>query len=322
MMTAILQVGAGAIRPGQAYLGTLCRVDGETLHVISEAEAAGYERKPGAVSSPVGTVMPLTETFVGVLLDAGGGTRSWEDLEASDAIANPAYARVRGLGWRALITTTFVAGATTYSLAFTSATPAAKPFGSQDRAFIEVLASFFSAYFQQHWQSTRIGHQLEHDSLTGVRNRMRLRSLGRAAFDRKTPAAIAIVNLVQMQRLNETYGHLTGDAVLVEVAAALTSKALEGEIVARVGGSTFAIFFPSAPSRDWVAEAVQRFGATFDARMGIGDREGKESLPVSARIGFARAPDDAQTFDELLLSAEGRARTTSLHPDQRSFPVG
>jgi diguanylate cyclase (GGDEF)-like protein len=316
MMTAILKVGAAAIRPGQLYRGTLGRAEGEMFHLLAAAESQGYADNLGARSSPAGAIMPLNETIVGAVLKSGGGTRSWEDLEATNDISD----RARAHGWRAMITTTFTAAGSTYMLTFTSATPTVKPFGAQDHAFIEVLASFFSAYYQQHWQSARIGHQLEHDSLTGIRNRTRLRSLGRVAFHPDTPAAIAVVNLVQMQVLNETYGHLNGDAVLVEVAAALTAKALENEIVARVGGSTFAIFFPAAPSRDWVVDAVARYGTAFEEQMSIGDREGKHSLPVAARIGFARAPEDATTFDELLLQAEGRARAASAHPNQRSFP--
>jgi diguanylate cyclase (GGDEF)-like protein len=126
---------------------------------------------------------------------------------------------------------------------------------------------------------------------------------------------------VQLHALNEAHGHLNGDAVLVEEAAALTAKAQNGEIVARVGGNTFAIFFPAAPSRAWLVDTLARYGEAFSVEMGIGDRDGLRSLPVSARIGFARAPADGATFDALLLSAEGRARAASTHPDRRIYPA-
>jgi diguanylate cyclase (GGDEF)-like protein len=126
---------------------------------------------------------------------------------------------------------------------------------------------------------------------------------------------------VQFHALNEAHGHINGDAVLVEVAAALTIKALPGEIVARVGGNTFGIYLPDAPTQAALAAAVERYGAAFDLQMGIGDREGTQSLPVAARIGFAAAPAGGTTFDELLLSAEGRALAISTHPDRRTFPA-
>jgi len=54
--------------------------------------------------------------------------------------------------------------------------------------------------------------------------------------------------------------------------------------------------------------------------MGLGDREGKESLHVSGRIGFAQAPADGTTLDELLLHAEGWARGTGAGAHQIIFP--
>jgi len=205
-------------------------------------------------------------------------------------------------------------------LAFASHLAASKPFGAQDNAYVEVLASFFATHYQQRWQSSRIGHQLEHDSLTGVWNRSRFRSLGRAAFRAGEPAAIAVVDMVAFQALNEAHGHLNGDAVLVEVAAALASKAYDDELVARISGDTFAIFFPRAPSHEWLIESIRRFGSVFADGMGIGDRDGKEFLNVAARIGFAHAPRDGTTLDALLLRAEGRARVGAPAAEQFTFP--
>ena len=316
LMLAMLQNGAAAIRPGQPYRGTLGRIEESQLRVLSTAEAIGYEDMLGPGSTRMGTLIPVDDTIVAESLRAGGGTLSWDDLEATESITDLARAH----GWRAMITTTFSAGGSTYVLSFASNHPTAKPFAPQDHAYIEVIASFFSTHYQQRWQSTRIGHQLEHDSLTGLWNRSRFRSLGRAAFRAGEPAAIAVVDLVRFQALNEAHGHLTGDAVLVEVAAALSTKAHDDEIVARIGGDAFAIFFPSAPSRQWLVESIARFGAAFDVPMGIGDREGKESVRVMGRIGFAHAPQDGTTLDALLLRAEGRARPATSAANQFTFP--
>ena len=81
------------------------------------------------------------------------------------------------------------------------------------------------------------------------------------------------------------------------------------------------MFFPSVPSREWLVESVKRFGEVFDSPMGLGDREGKEVLHVSARIGFALAPEEGTSLDELLLRAEGRARSTGAGAHQLIFPA-
>ena len=314
LMLAMLHNCAVAIRPGQPYRGVLARIENSThMRILSAATAVGYEANP--LSPGVGTLVPLSDTVVGRTIEAGGGTYAFDDILLTDRATD----FVRARNWRAMIVTSFTAGGSDYVLAFSSQEPATKPFGPQDNAYVEVLASFFAAYYQQHWQSTRIGHQLEHDSLTGLWNRSRFRSLGRAAFEPGAPAAIAIVDLVDFHALNVAHGHLTGDAVLVEVAAALTEKAHDDELVARVGGNAFAIFFPKAPSREWLTASVNRFGGAFDVAMGIGDRDGKESVGVSARIGFARAPEDGATLDELLLRAEANADAGG-QTNQFTFP--
>jgi diguanylate cyclase (GGDEF)-like protein len=316
LMLAMLQRGAAAIRPGQPYRGVLGRVENGThMRIISMADAVGYESAVSREHEREGALVLLSDTVAGRTMELGGGTHAFDDIRNSDHFTE--FVKTRA--WRAMIVTTFSAGGATYVLAFASRQPTSKSFGPQDTAYIEVLASFFATHYQQRWQSTRLGHQLEHDSLTGLWNRSRFRSLGRAAFGSTEAAAIAVVNLAGFHTLNETHGHLTGDALLVEAAAALATRAQEGEIIARTSGNSFAIFLPNVASRDVLEGHVDRFGAAFDDPMGIGDREGKESVHVSARIAVAHAPHDGTTFDELLLLAEGRARSTGS--DYRIFPT-
>jgi diguanylate cyclase (GGDEF)-like protein len=316
LMLAMLQRGAAAIRPGQSYRGVLGRVESGThMRIISMADALGYESAVPREGDGEGALVLLTDTVAGRTMDLGGGTHAFDDVQTTKYYTD----FVKKRAWRAMIVTTFTAGGATYILAFASRQTTTKPFGAQDTAYIEVLASFFAAHYQQRWQSSRLGHQLEHDSLTGLWNRSRFRSLGRAAFGSAESAAIAVVNLAGFHALNEAHGHLTGDALLVEAAAALATRAQEDEIIARTGGNSFAIFLPNVASRDVLDEHLARFGAAFDDPMGIGDREGKESVHVSARIAVAHAPQDGATFDELLLLAEGRARATGS--DYRIFPT-
>ena len=313
LVQAMLEQGAAGIRPGQSFLGLLGRIEGSEIITDAMAGDAGDGLGGGGVLR-VGNRTPVENTIIAATL-AAGGTRSWDDLQGSDLSA-----RTRKLGWRGVISTHFTAGGSTYALTFASVVPAAKPFGVEDHAYIEVLSTFFATHLQQQWQALRIRHQLEHDSLTGLRNRSRFRSLGRGAFRPGAPAAIAIVDLTGFHELNEAHGHLIGDAVLVEVAAALAAEAQDDEIVARVGGDSFGIFFPDAPSREWVIDRVARYGAVFDVGIGIGDREGKETVRAAGGAGIAFAPSDATTFDELLFRAEARASTALGGPDL-SFPA-
>jgi diguanylate cyclase (GGDEF)-like protein len=315
LMLAMLERGAGAIRSGQSYSGMLGRVENGThLRIVAVADA-GYESAVHSPREAAGSLFLLNDTVAGKILQQGGGTHAFDDITSTPYMTELVWRRAL----KATIVTSFTAGGETYVLAFASRQAAAKSFGPQDTAYVDVLATFFAARYQQRWQSTRLGHHLEHDSLTGLRNRSRFRSLGRAAFGTGEDPAIAVVNLAGFHALNETHGHLTGDALLVEAAAALATRVREGEIIARTGGNSFAIFLPTGGSRATLDGHLDRFGAAFDDPLGIGDRHGRESVYVSARIAVAQAPHDGATFDELLLLAEGRARSTGS--DYRIFPA-
>lgn len=310
LVVAMMRQGAAAIRPGQPFMALLSRIEGDDI--VTEAAATVDPAEPIDPLVAVGARIPLARTRVAEYL-ASGGTHSQDDA-LTDADSS---AHVRALGWRAMITAFFRAGGAVYVLLFASTQPTLMPFGPQDHAYAEVIAAFFATHFQQRWQSLRIRDQLDHDSLTGLNNRSRFRSLGRAAFDPSQRCAIAVLDLDDFQALNERYGHLTGDAVLVEVAAALAEQLAEDELAARVGGDSFAVFFPRVPSREWLEMRAERLATIFDTGIPIGDREGRETVVASGTIGIALAPDDATTFDQLLFRSEGATSAAQSVPHGR-----
>ncbi|WP_299648755.1 EAL domain-containing protein [Sphingomonas bacterium] len=89
----------------------------------------------------------------------------------------------------------------------------------------------------------RITHMAFHDSLTGLANRVLLKEqlgilLARPASDRRQ--ALLFLDLDNFKSVNDTLGHPTGDALLCEIAARL-STAPGDKFVARLGGDEFAI---------------------------------------------------------------------------------
>jgi diguanylate cyclase (GGDEF)-like protein len=297
LLQAMLEQGAAALRPGMSFCGMLSRLDGSEIVV----EAAFY---PLDVDVPEGLHAadrtPL-EDSASIEVIRGGISRYWDDV-----LTEPAFVRrkrVRQLHWRSLISTPFRAGGASYFLTFAAQQPTAKAFGKEDLAYIELLGAFFGTHLQQRWQWSRIRYQSEHDALTGLRNRGQFRSEGRLALAASFGGAVAIANVDDFRQVNETFGTVIGDALLVEVGAALAKRANEGEIVARLDGDAFGIFLPEA-SRASVERRVAEFAAAFDAGFSTGDREGKESVGLTATVGVALAPDDARTFDELLARAD------------------
>ena len=90
----------------------------------------------------------------------------------------------------------------------------------------------------------RLAELAMHDALTGLRNRRFLtENLERALQERKRPDSVSLlfIDLDGFKAINDTHGHDTGDAVIVEVARRLVSNSRSADSVSRLGGDEFVI---------------------------------------------------------------------------------
>jgi diguanylate cyclase (GGDEF)-like protein len=87
--------------------------------------------------------------------------------------------------------------------------------------------------------------QAQVDSLTGVSNRRHFREQAEAQLARcetaSREAALVLLDLDNFKRINDRYGHATGDWVLKQVATACQASCREGDLFGRLGGEEFAI---------------------------------------------------------------------------------
>jgi diguanylate cyclase (GGDEF)-like protein len=146
----------------------------------------------------------------------------------------------------------------------------------------------------------------ETDALTGLRNRRAFEAIARDALTKWRPQSLALlmVDIDHFKQINDTWGHLEGDAVLVRMAAILNGEARERDTVARWGGEEFAILLPetrlaeAALIGERIRIAVVK--ASFD---GTG--------PITASLGLTTsetADDDVNTFVERADEALYRAK--------------
>ncbi len=102
------------------------------------------------------------------------------------------------------------------------------------------------------------------DALTGCYNRRfgleRLREEYERAVRHETPLGVIIFDVDHFKSVNDTYGHLLGDRVLVRVARAARSVLRHGDVLVRYGGEEFLAVLPSANEADAaaVAERLRR----------------------------------------------------------------
>ncbi|MFJ8234152.1 diguanylate cyclase [Ureibacillus sp. NPDC094379] len=87
------------------------------------------------------------------------------------------------------------------------------------------------------------------DGLTGLRNRRSLQeelSLNINLYTRLSqPLSLLLLDIDHFKKINDTFGHLTGDKVLQELGLILTEESREGDIAARYGGEEFALILPN-----------------------------------------------------------------------------
>ena len=128
------------------------------------------------------------------------------------------------------------------------------------------------------------------DGLTGLINRRHFMLMAQSELQRAErhgrPTAVALGHLDHFKRLNDTYGHGAGDAVLRTFAALLSDSVRQSDLVCRYGGEEFAFLFPESnveQARALVERFRQRF-AEHDVRLPDG-----LLVRVTLSIGLADA---------------------------------
>lgn len=89
------------------------------------------------------------------------------------------------------------------------------------------------------------------DSLTGLLNHGAWKDLLQLQFQHsrelRQPAAIALIDIDHFKLINDTYGHIIGDAVLRELSAELKRNLRECDMAGRYGGDEFCVILPDMP---------------------------------------------------------------------------
>jgi diguanylate cyclase (GGDEF)-like protein len=145
------------------------------------------------------------------------------------------------------------------------------------------------------------------DGLTGLGNRYsleeRFRAVWETARQRTCPLTVVIADLDHFKRVNDTYGHRAGDAVLQRAAAVLKDSVRAGDFLARYGGEEFVVLALECdrPSAIVLAErfrrALERVQVTID----------KTTISVTASVGVATATDFERAEPVELIGEADRA---------------
>ena len=117
----------------------------------------------------------------------------------------------------------------------------------------------------------------------------------------ETPLAVAIADIDHFKAVNDTHGHLAGDAVLAAVSAAMRDLLRDCDLCGRFGGEEFALLLP----RTTAAQALE---ITERIRQGISQlaipRDGGAAIRVTISVGVAVPSQARRTLDDLLAAAD------------------
>jgi diguanylate cyclase (GGDEF)-like protein len=117
----------------------------------------------------------------------------------------------------------------------------------------------------------------------------------------QAPLAVAIADIDHFKAVNDTHGHLAGDAVLAAVSAAMRDLLRDCDLCGRFGGEEFALLLPRTT-------AVQALEITERIRQGISQlaipRDGTAAIRVTISIGVAVPSQARRTLDDLLAAAD------------------
>jgi diguanylate cyclase (GGDEF)-like protein/PAS domain S-box-containing protein len=150
----------------------------------------------------------------------------------------------------------------------------------------------------------QLSHQVLHDALTGLPNRVMLTDRLEQALARvrrrERMFALLFVDLDRFKAVNDTLGHSIGDQLLIEAAARIQSAARETDTVARLGGDEFVVLCEDIEGVHQAADFAERIIASLQAPFHFGTDE----CHVSASIGMALSADGTEPADVILSNAD------------------
>lgn len=150
---------------------------------------------------------------------------------------------------------------------------------------IEVIARVRSAIWFKQTQD-KLKEMAMKDGLTGLYNHALLIELFEKEIDKQQrnngSISFAMIDIDDFKKINDTYGHISGDTVLKELSNILMSSVRGGDIVGRYGGEEFSIVFPGIDEQNafQLCERIRKEVEDFNFEIGI------ETVKITISIGI------------------------------------
>jgi len=152
--------------------------------------------------------------------------------------------------------------------------------------------------------NVQLQHVATHDALSGLPNRLlladRMEQAIAQAERHQTTFAVFVVDLDRFKSINDSLGHLAGDAVLKEVARRLALVLRKADTLARLGGDEFVLILNEISRPQDIESIAGKVLADIGTPVKLSDLE----LHTSASIGISIYPEDGSDAQTLLRHAD------------------
>lgn len=145
---------------------------------------------------------------------------------------------------------------------------------------------------------------LNRDALTGLPDRRELvchyQRWQQAPTGQPSPCAVLFMDLDQFKQVNDQFGHIVGDEVLVALSSRWQNCVRDDDLIARYGGDEFVALIANINNRAEIAPVLARLSAVTQEPVVVGN----EQVSLSVSIGVALSSQNSNHLEQLIHAAD------------------
>ncbi len=190
-----------------------------------------------------------------------------------------------------------------------------------------ILAKAIRYAIERKKMDLKFQHLASHDFLTNLPNRNCLieqvelsieRTNRRMGIDPNAKVVFILFDLNGFKTINDTYGHLIGDLLLIQIAERLKTSIRMIDTVARLGGDEFGVLFEITQGElNTIFTIKEKINNVFTEPFNVNNIE----IEISTSMGLSIYPDDGRSFEELYIVADKDMYKTKKKKKQNSIYI-
>jgi len=281
---------------------SLVDADGAVIE-LAEQQDMIYRAASGITAKSLGLRLKIGSSLSGLCI------RSGEVLTCFDAESDPRVdqAACRNMGIRSMVVVPLTFQGTTIGVLKAASSHAYK-FDQQDIFLLDKLATMVAAMMSlcEKYDRDALFIKATHDDLTGLANRALFMERFRTTLEQcqkfDQQSALVISDLDGLKTINDSQGHLAGDAAICEFANRVQKLTDCSNTAARLGGDEFGVILAPINHGAEVQDFVYELQSELSDPIEFDDQQ----IQISASVGYALIPDDGLEINQLIHLADQR----------------